>query len=50
MQRLRTHDMTVAGETKRRATQQSPMHQTAMMARHFIAGVLRRRPDSYAGS
>jgi hypothetical protein len=35
MQRLRTRGMTAAGETKRRASQQSPMRQTIMMARHF---------------
>jgi hypothetical protein len=38
MQRPRTCGATIAGETKRRATQQSPRRQTAMMARHFTAG------------
>jgi hypothetical protein len=38
MQRLQTRGVTVAGETKQQATQQSPMRQTAMMARHFTAG------------
>jgi hypothetical protein len=37
MQRPQTHGETAAGETKRRATQQSPRHQTVMMARHFAA-------------
>jgi hypothetical protein len=35
MQRPRTRGVTAAGETKRRASQQSPRHQTVMMARHF---------------
>jgi hypothetical protein len=34
---LQTRGATAAGETKRRATQQSPRHQTVMMARHFAA-------------
>jgi hypothetical protein len=38
MQRPRTRGATAAGETKRRAMQQSPRRQTAMMARHFTAG------------
>jgi hypothetical protein len=38
MQRPRTCGATADGETKRRATQQSPRRQTAMMARHFTAG------------
>jgi hypothetical protein len=38
MQRLRMRGATAAGETKRRPMQQSPRHQTAMMARHFTAG------------
>jgi hypothetical protein len=38
MQRPRTRGATADGETKRRATQQSPRRQTAMMARHFNAG------------
>jgi hypothetical protein len=38
MQRTRMRGATTAGETKRRATQQSPRRQTAMMARHFTAG------------
>jgi hypothetical protein len=33
--------VTTAGDTKQQATQQSPMCQTVMMARHFTAGVLR---------
>jgi hypothetical protein len=37
MQRPRTRGATEAGETKRRAMQQSPRRQTAMMARHFTA-------------
>jgi hypothetical protein len=37
MQRLRTRGATAAGETKRRATQQSPRNQTIMMACHFTA-------------
>jgi hypothetical protein len=45
MQRLRTRGATLAGEMKRRATQQSPMRQTVMMVRHFTTGVLRRRSD-----
>jgi hypothetical protein len=38
MQRPRTCGATAAGETMRRAMQQSPRHQTAMMARHFTVG------------
>jgi hypothetical protein len=49
MQGPQTRGETAAGETKRRATQHSPMHQTAVMARHFTAGVLRRCSDSRAG-
>jgi hypothetical protein len=37
MQRPRTRGATAAGETKQRATQQSPRRQTAMLARHFTA-------------
>jgi hypothetical protein len=40
MQRLQTCGVAVAGETKQRAAQQSPMHQTAMMACHFTIGAL----------
>jgi hypothetical protein len=46
----RTRGVTAAGETKRWATLQSPMHQTVMMAHHFTAGVLHRRSDSRAGT
>jgi hypothetical protein len=49
-QRLRTRGMTLAGETKRRATPRCLMRQTAMMARHFTAGALRRRSNSSAGT
>jgi hypothetical protein len=35
MQRPRTRGATAAGETKRRALQQSPRRQIVMMARHF---------------
>jgi hypothetical protein len=35
MQRPRTGGMSAAGETKRRASQQSPRRQTVMMAHHF---------------
>jgi hypothetical protein len=38
IQRPRTRGATAAGETKRRAMQQSPRRQTAMMARHFTVG------------
>jgi hypothetical protein len=38
MQRPRMRGATAAGETKRRAMQQSPRHQTVMMARHFAVG------------
>jgi hypothetical protein len=38
MQRPWTCGVTAASETKRRASQQSPRHQTAMMAHHFTAG------------
>jgi hypothetical protein len=37
MQRLWTRGATTAGETKRQASQQSPRHQSVMMARHFSA-------------
>jgi hypothetical protein len=37
MQRLQTRGATAAGETKWRATQQSPRRQTIMMARRFAA-------------
>jgi hypothetical protein len=36
-QRLRTRGMAAAGETKRRATLQSPRHQAIMMTRRFTA-------------
>jgi hypothetical protein len=38
MQMPQTRGTTAAGETKRRATQQSPRRQSAMMARHFTTG------------
>jgi hypothetical protein len=50
MQRPRTRGTAAAGKTKWRVTQQSPMRQTAMMARHFTAGALHRCPDSDAGT
>jgi hypothetical protein len=50
MQRSQTCGAAAAGETKRRVTQQSPMCQTVMMARHFTAGALRRCSDSRAGT
>jgi hypothetical protein len=37
MQRLRTRGMTADGETKWQVSQQSPRHQSVMMARHFSA-------------
>jgi hypothetical protein len=37
MQRPWTRGATAAGETKRRVMQQSPRHQTVMMAHHFTA-------------
>jgi hypothetical protein len=37
IQRPRTRGAAAAGETKRRATLQSPRHQTVMMARRFTA-------------
>jgi hypothetical protein len=37
MQRLQTRGVIAAGETKRRAMQQSPRRQTVMMARRFTA-------------
>jgi hypothetical protein len=41
MQRPWTPGVAAAGEMKWQVTQQSPMHQTATMVRHFVAGVLR---------
>jgi hypothetical protein len=38
MQRPWTRGASATGEMKRQATQQSPRHQTAMMARHFTTG------------
>jgi hypothetical protein len=37
MQRPRMYGTTASGETNRRVSQQSPSHQTVMMARHFTA-------------